>query len=212
MIHFTHEEFQARIARTREAMAERDLDAMLLFAPESHYWLTGYDTFGFCFFQCMVLPAKGEPILLTRSADLRQARHTSIVEDIRIWADGADANGARDLKAILKELKLMDGARLGVELATQGLTAANWRMVKGVLRAKKKRPALIDASRLVDDLRLVKSEAEIACARRAAEPPSSVAMVPSTSMRTGSFSPRMASRSRTISPARSARASAFGPA
>jgi hypothetical protein len=35
--------------------------------------------------------------LLTRSADLRQARLTSVIEDIRIWTDreGADPAGAR---------------------------------------------------------------------------------------------------------------------
>ena len=50
---------------------------MLLFAQESMYWLTGYDTFGFCFFQCLVVKADGSMVLLTRSADLRQARQTS---------------------------------------------------------------------------------------------------------------------------------------
>ena len=37
---------------------DEKLDAMLLFAQESMYWLTGYDTFGFCFFQCLVLKAR----------------------------------------------------------------------------------------------------------------------------------------------------------
>lgn len=94
MPHFAKEEYEDRIARTRAEMKARKLDAMLLFAPESQYWLTGYDTFGFCFFQCLILPMKGEPILLTRSADLRQAQYTSIVRDIRIWKDREGANGA----------------------------------------------------------------------------------------------------------------------
>ena len=51
MPHFTDAEYADRIARTRKAMKTQNLDAMLLFAPESHFWLTGYDTFGFCFFQ-----------------------------------------------------------------------------------------------------------------------------------------------------------------
>ena len=166
--HFTEAEFADRAARTRAAMAEHGLDALLLFAPESHYWLTGYDTFGFCFFQCLVFPAQGEPVLLTRSADLRQARHTSIIEDIRVWKDEAGADPSRDLRRILKELQLHDGARLGVELETQGLTAANWRRVKQGLKGKRKAPELVDASRLIDGLRLVKSAAEIECVRRAA--------------------------------------------
>lgn len=170
MPHFTAEEYADRIARTRKAMKKQNLDAMLLFAPESHFWLTGYDTFGFCFFQCLILPMKGEPVLLTRSADLRQAEFTSIINEVHIWKDSADANGGDDLRQLLKDMNLFAGARLGVELDTQGLTAKNWRMVKGALvKGRSKRPELIDASSLVGDLRLIKSEAEIAFVRKAAE-------------------------------------------
>ena len=93
-------------------MAEAKLDGLLLFQQESMYWLTGYDTFGFCFFQCLVVTAEGRMALLTRSADLRQAAHTSTVEDIRIWKDSAGADPARDLKALAADLGL-GGKRLG---------------------------------------------------------------------------------------------------
>jgi Xaa-Pro aminopeptidase len=88
-LHFERTEFAARIVRAREAMAARRLDGLLMFQQESMYYLTGYDTFGFCFFQCLYLAADGTLALLTRSADLRQAQHTSIIEDIRIWTDAA---------------------------------------------------------------------------------------------------------------------------
>jgi Xaa-Pro dipeptidase len=165
MPHFTKLEFADRLARTRAAMEARGLDGMLLFAPESHYWLTGYDTFGFCFFQCMVVPLQGEPILLTRSADLRQAQHTSILTDIRIWKDGEGVNPASDLKKLLKDMGLYKRKTLGVEFDTQGPTAHNWRLVESVLV----KPALVDASTLIPNLRLIKSAAEIAFVRKAAD-------------------------------------------
>ena len=59
------------------------------------YWLTGYDTFGYCFFQCLVLRADGRLTLLTRAPDLRQAQHTSVIEDIRIWVDRDGAEPGR---------------------------------------------------------------------------------------------------------------------
>lgn len=164
MPHFTAAEFAARHARVREEMDRHGLDALLLFAPESHYWLTGYDTFGFFFFQCMVVPRHGEPVLLTRSADLRQAQHTSILSDIRIWKDGEGVNPAVDLKALLKDMGLYKNARLGVEFDTQGLTAHNWRLVESTL----KKPEWVDASKLIPTLRLVKSPAEMAYVRKAA--------------------------------------------
>ena len=58
-LHFERAEFEARRTRALEEMEKRGLDALLLFAPESHYWLTGYDTFGYCFFECLVFTGSG---------------------------------------------------------------------------------------------------------------------------------------------------------
>lgn len=163
-LHFTRDEYDSRIARTQQEMQERNLDALLLFAQESMYWLTGYDTFGFCFFQCLVLTADGRMALLTRSADLRQARHTSILEDIRIWRDEAGARPALALADMLRDIGLASG-RLGIETQTAGLSFANGKAVHEALGAAY---ALEDASGLVDALRVVKSAAEIEMVRRAA--------------------------------------------
>ena len=146
-------------------MAERGLDALLMFKQESMYWLTGYDTFGYCFFQCLVLRADGEIVLLTRAPDLRQARNTSIIEDIRIWVDRDDASPADDLKDLLRRGGL-EGKRLGVEYDAHGLTAARGKQVDAALDGFAE---TADASDLVAKLRLVKSEAELAYVRRAAE-------------------------------------------
>lgn len=164
-LHFERHEYSARLEKLRARMQEEKLDAMLLFAQESMYWLTGYDTFGFCFFQCLVVKADGKMTLLTRSADLRQARHTSIVEDILIWTDRTNADPALDLKNLLSDLDLL-GCRIGVEYDTHGLTGANCRKLDNQLQSFAQ---LIDASYLVSRLRLIKSPAEIAYAQRAAE-------------------------------------------
>ena len=89
-LHFERAEYQARTARVLAALERADLDGLLLFQQESMYYLTGYDTFGFCFFQCLYLGADGRLALLTRSADLRQAPHTSTIEDVRVWTDALD--------------------------------------------------------------------------------------------------------------------------
>jgi Xaa-Pro dipeptidase len=121
-LHFETQEFEARRTQVLEEMARRRLDAMLLFAPESHYWLTGYDTFGYVFFQCLVLTRSGEFTLLTRSADLRQARHTSLIPTVVIWTDQLNAGPGTQLRDLLNDLGLL-GMRVGIEYDTQGLTA-----------------------------------------------------------------------------------------
>ena len=51
--HFTLEEFDQRKQNTLEQMQERGLDGLLIFRQESMYYLTGYDSFGYVFFQCL---------------------------------------------------------------------------------------------------------------------------------------------------------------
>ena len=127
-LHFEKSEYDARLDRLVMAMSERKLDVMLLFAQESMYWLTGYDTFGFCFFQCLVVKSDGSMVLLTRSADLRQARHTSTIENISLWSDRHGADPTVDLRNLLNDLDLL-GARIGVEYDTHGLKAKNGRLL-----------------------------------------------------------------------------------
>lgn len=163
--HFAPQEFAQRLERTRAALDAAGLDALLCFKQESMYWLTGYDTFGYCFFQCLVVRGDGQPVLLTRAPDLRQAGHTSTIEDIRVWVDREEANPALDLKDLLESLSLA-GKRLGVEWETPGLPAGNGRRLAVALDGF---ATLADASLLVSRLRLVKSAAELAFVRRAAE-------------------------------------------
>lgn len=165
-LHFERSEFDRRIAAARAELTERGLSAILLFAQESHYYLTGYDTSGYVFFQCTVLTADDQPItLLTRRPDLEQARRTSEIEDVRIWYDAEGAAPTEDLREILAE-KGLQGERVGIELDSYGLRAHQYEALKRSLDGWCQ---LEDASDLVRTLRLVKSPAEIAYVRRAAE-------------------------------------------
>lgn len=164
-LHFSQTEYASRLDRLKARMAQEKLDAVLLFAQESMYWLTGYDTFGYCFFQTLVVKADGSMTLLTRSADLRQARHTSIIENINIWVDRTNADPTSDLKDLLNNLDLL-GARIGVEYDTHGMTGRVARLLDNQLMSFCE---MVDASYLISELRLVKSPEEIVYVKRAAE-------------------------------------------
>lgn len=164
-MHFDDEEFQSRKSRVLEEMAARKYSALLLFAPESHYWLTGYDTFGFCFFQCLILTEDGESTLLTRSADRLQAVRTSNIKDIVIWADRPKSDPANVLRDLLNEKGLL-GASIGIEYDTHGLTASDGRKLDDALRTFSDSH---DASDLIRRFRLIKSPAELTYVKQAAE-------------------------------------------
>ena len=161
-LHFTPAEYAARQAQARAAVQAAGLDALLMFAPESHYWISGYDTFGFAMFQCMVLTAKGELHLLTRTPDLRQARLTSTLCDseIHIWQDVEGVNPAANLVRLLADLGVT--GKVGYESDTVGLTDKTGRALHAAI------PGLIEASDVIRALRRVKSQAEIEMHRRAA--------------------------------------------
>lgn len=165
VLHFSVEEMAERRQRTCREMVQLGLDGLLLFRQESLYYLTGYDTFGYVFFQCLFLGADGAMTLLTRAPDLRQAQHTSVIEDIRIWVDAPDADPAAELAGILAEHGCR-GGRLGVEWEAYGLTARNGQRLAAALDGF---CTMADASDLVSRLRLVKSAAETAYVRQAAE-------------------------------------------
>ncbi|MEJ6389025.1 M24 family metallopeptidase [Gymnodinialimonas ulvae] len=160
---FSPDEFRARQSRAVRALKDAGLDAVLLFAPESMYWLTGYDTFGFAMFQAMVLDADGRVDLLTRLPDLRQAQNTSVIPhaQIHVWREHQGANPALDLAELLAALGLA-GKRIGWETRTAGLTHANGLAIAAVL------PDLIEASDLIATVRRVKSDSEIQMIRNAA--------------------------------------------
>ncbi len=123
-LHFSKDEFSKRKQDVLNLMDQQNLDALLMFRQESMYWLTGYDTFGYVFFQTLVLDKKGNVILLTRAPDLRQAQNTSNIEDIRIWIDKDGTNPTDNLKEILNELNLKD-KKIGVEYEAYGMTGRN---------------------------------------------------------------------------------------
>jgi Xaa-Pro dipeptidase len=161
-LHFDAPEYAARQARATKVVADAGLDALLMFAPESHFWLTGYDTFGFAMFQAMVLTAKGDIHLLTRMPDLRQARYTSTLPDdhIHIWPEFEGCDPTTDLAHLLTDLGV--AGTVGFESQTVGLTDFNGQRLRAAVAQ------LQDASDLIRGLRRTKSSAEIAMHRRAA--------------------------------------------
>lgn len=161
-MHFDAPEYVARKSRAIAAIASEGLDALLMFAPESQYWICGYDTFGFALFQCLVLTAKGDLHLLTRNPDLRQARLTSTLSEseIHIWDDIEGMNPAADLTRLLSDLGV--SSRIGYEGQTAGLTDYNGQQLHVLI------PDLIESTEIIRAQRRIKSDAEVGMHRRAA--------------------------------------------
>ena len=164
-LHFSKEEFSQRKSKVLQNMKDQNIDALLMFRQESMYWLTGYDTFGYVFFQTLVLDQKGNIILLTRAPDLRQAQNTSNIGDIRIWVDKDNSQPTDDLKIILDELNLK-GKKIGIEYEAYGMTGRNALKLN---KSLENYCEVEDQSELITKLRVIKSKNEIFYIKKAAE-------------------------------------------
>lgn len=170
---FSAAEYSARVARVRELMAaEDDLDALLVTSPENIYYLIGLTHQGYFAFTMLVLPREGDPSLLTRRMETYTiSQQAPEVEHIG-YGDDEDAGSA----AVQAMVGLgLSGGRVGVDRSSMFLPAGVWEQLEeglpGVEWVETSRTASTSArfeTGLVDQIRLVKSDAELAYIRKAA--------------------------------------------
>ncbi|MGH6952994.1 MAG: aminopeptidase P family N-terminal domain-containing protein, partial [Alphaproteobacteria bacterium] len=98
---FEPAEYRTRLERFHAEMERRGLDAMLLYAQESLYYLYGYDQIGYWVYQAYVVPRRGEPTALVRIVDKDLVANSALVRDIRTWADDSDDDPATMTARIL---------------------------------------------------------------------------------------------------------------
>ncbi len=159
---FAPDEYRRRLARVQGAMKARGLDALLAFLPETITWVTGYFTRGYGTFQFALIPAEGEPLLFCRDVEEYYLDSTCVFPDRVMWSDTDDRNllAAQTIAARVK-----GAAAIGVELGAWVLNAQRWEAIRAHLPPLR----IDDQTGLVQSMRFVKSEAEIAYQRIAAK-------------------------------------------
>ncbi len=102
ILHFTIGEFAERRQQAIALMAERNIDGLLMFRQESMYYLTGYDTFGYVFFQW---PA---PVLMR----------------VKFWLQCRERS--LQVAGIIPEMNLSSVRVMTHSFAVTGQSAASW--------------------------------------------------------------------------------------
>lgn len=157
---FSTGEFHDRVRRVQDEMGARGIDVLLVHSPENIYYLTGHQTSGYFAYQVVVLMPDADPQLLLRYLERGNVDEYSWLSEAATWKEGDDV--------VEKTLELVraSGPRnktIGLEKRSWFLTAAVAEgLVAGLPDAK-----IVDGSLLIDRVRLVKSDAEIGCLRRA---------------------------------------------
>jgi Xaa-Pro dipeptidase len=118
---------EAKLERVRALMAERELDALVVRAPDAVLYLTNF--WGMKGYDACVFPRSGEPVLICLEASAEDAARMAWTEDVRLFP-GYDATDPRPPGLRAQEVAVgvaADYGRVAIELS--GGTQASDRMV-----------------------------------------------------------------------------------
>ena len=82
-LYFSLDEYQARLDALRSRMEAKGLDVLLIHTPENLYYISGYQTPGYYWYQTLIVPVDAEPIFITRSVEETNVEGLPWVEDSR---------------------------------------------------------------------------------------------------------------------------------
>lgn len=161
---FSPEEFARRRAVVRQAVAEAGLDWFLAFHPVSIHWLTGSDAKSYQGFQCLLVSAADDPLVLfTRESERPEVETDTLAEEVVTWGGPEPEDPVAAFARLVERLGLAS-RRVGMEVPAYYLHPHHYVRTRDLLG-----PALVaEPSTLIHDLKLVKSAQEIAYIRRAA--------------------------------------------
>jgi Xaa-Pro aminopeptidase len=159
---FSLAEYQSRLAKVREGLDRRGIDACLISIPENIYYLTGFTSTGYYMYQTLILPREGEPMFVTyleekinviRRSWMDRYMTYSVIEDpIEVTFRAVREMGLEDKVLAIEESGFFFPIRTYKQLVSR-LPRARW----------------VDGSGVVEQARLVKSEAEIGYIRKGAK-------------------------------------------
>jgi Xaa-Pro dipeptidase len=158
---FHPDEYAARLRSIRTRMAQADMDLLIVTSPENICYLSGYESVGYFAQQALIVATAAEPALVIRALELPNAEASCVFEHIIGYHDheGGSAAIARTVN------EAGGGRRVGVELRSRSLTNAQFAELGNVLPES----VFADSFGIVEGARLIKSDAELACIRRAGE-------------------------------------------
>ncbi|MEZ5535071.1 MAG: ectoine hydrolase DoeA [Thiolinea sp.] len=166
---FSHQEYQRRLALTRQAMAQKDIDVLFVEDPSNMAWLTGYDGWSFYVHQGVLVFHDEDPVWWGRRQDSNGAVRTVWMADDRVmhyldhYVQSTERHPMQVLAQILQEKGYAEKC-IGVELDNYYFSA------KAYLTLTESLPkaGFVDATALVNWQRGIKSDEEIAFMRKAA--------------------------------------------
>lgn len=167
---FSREEHRSRLEKVRQAMTERQVDLLVISDPCNIYYLTGYDGWSFYTPQVLVVSLDRDPVWIGRQMDVPGVRMLSWIDDDSVvgYADRLVQNSSGhpfDFVAEYLAREFSSARSIGVEKHSYYLTVQSYEVLADAVKGA----TLHDAGLLVNRVRFIKSPAEVALLKQAAE-------------------------------------------
>ena len=167
---FTKEEYKERLKKVQKSMQEKGIDLLVSQDPANMNYLTGYDAWSFYYAQCVLVHInEDEPICFVRAQDGGGAYIKTYLQDKNIieydekYIHTWPLHPYKYLAEIIIKRK-WDSLNIGLEMDSHYFTAFCYETLKkGLPNAK-----FLDSERLVNWVRVVKSNEEIKLMQSAA--------------------------------------------
>ena len=167
-------EFAARNAAVKRKMEERNIDLLVLYSNALDPGHVRYlaDVVGINESAAMVIPREGDPIVCSGQACQAWSKYKSRVKDVRIFPEVGEVAGTEYLvgdqftfSSLFQELRQKHAIK---RVGTVG-TLIFPQIIYAQLQKTFPQAEIVNAEPLMFELRLHKSENELACMRKAAE-------------------------------------------
>ncbi len=151
---FPMSEFQERLEKVRSKIRDKNLDAVMLTTPENIFYMSGYQTLGYWYFQALIIPLVEEPFMVLRGLEQPNIDARTYLSHSYVYLDNEEP---MDVLEESFKLQGLVGKKIGVELHSYFLRNTEFTQIK----EKIKDTTWVDVSGLVEDFRMVKSTLEI---------------------------------------------------
>lgn len=149
---FPKQEYDGRVERTRAGLVRAGIDVMIVTGPENIFYLTGQQTPGYYTFQALVLPVEGDPVFVIRRLEYFNFIANTFIADAKVYGDGDEPS-----EFLVDVIKTHGWAAKRIAIDKRG-----WFLPIATYEALVERlGAIHDGARIVEELRMVKSPAEI---------------------------------------------------
>ena len=174
---FTVEEYDRRFQRAKELMAERGIDVLLITMDENLCYFSGLTGFDFNWSrwmhgwpQILLLPLDGDPEAIVHHIFSPSAYFCYPFNNIEVWSEGKEGDEPAYLKSLesrFTALGLRD-KKIGCELSGEFRMDLAQNDIN-LLINQNPEASFVDAGPILRELRLIKSEGELAYLRKACQ-------------------------------------------